>query len=789
MVSIFVIEDFNLYVVSEMPGSDVYRQSDIQPKPQLMPCFQKEVQSYSSSGCIDEHLADPFKEDNIMNFSMSSLTSHKETTTKADDTNTGNGKATVLMSDQTGEELPSVSMNFFDATAREKETERFGEFLQCLSGTVDDHVESDIFGDTFFGEQHHELFSPQNIELQAAAGQHDKLGASFQIFPEFLQRDEAYNYSKESLGSLSKESVKEADQRHRGIRRHLHFGAAISCKHEGNGTHETANLCLPARQTDFESFVPPHVETRGISGIWQARSCSQTATLWSSFSPSACESVRSTQNYGDLHLNSFVRSESAGSEFSTSKKLGSNPHQQEETLMSDRDHYLCKEIDGIPVLSFSGEIYSHLGYEQQESQAAVEAGSSSYQSSSIMQYPPCDSLHLIPYEQQASLSKGTMPSSEYADIVELNQMSPERNRKKAKYTIKSEGCRRCTCKKSRCLKLYCECFAAGIYCLDTCSCENCINKPEYEDTVLDMRQQTEARNPLAFAPKVVNKATNSPANMMVCINIPGSISAKEFLKKFCSFSFLVWMKLISHSIFGIGVMIIFAFELKRVELDAVMDADVKDVTILMETKQFVENNVAIIKWSNAFPQMLSRDMYGHFDIILNLILSDLYSEQSESLEREQLLSLATSLKPELSISSQTVYRRAERWNNPSQEQQDTLESHNDSIKAERPNQFSSTWEELADIGHLTPPSHCLLGAVASSGSLNIRDCSKKFLGQSQQESSVLSPSGYLNWQHSPSSLTPKLYGCEALPELSSDSFFCNMMMEDATGVSSKNSFT
>ncbi|XP_034896209.1 uncharacterized protein [Populus alba] len=696
-----------------MPGSDVYRQSDIQPKPQLMPCFQKEVQSYSSSGCIDEHLADPFKEDNIMNSSMSSLTGHKETTTKADDTNTGNGKATVLMSDQTGEELPSVSMNFFDATAREKETERFGEFLQCLSGNVDDHVESDIFGGTFFGEQHHELFSPQ--------------------------RDEAYKYSKESLGSLSKESVKEADQRHRGIRRHLHFGAAISCKHEGNGTHETANLCLPARQTDFESFVPPHVETRGISGIWQARSCSQTATLWSSFSPSACESVRSTQNYGDLHLNSFVRSESAGSEFSTSKKLGSNPHQQEETLMSDRDHYLCKEIDGIPVLSFSGEIYSHLGYEQQESQAAVEAGSSSYQSSSIMQYPPCDSLHLIPYEQQASLSKGTMPSSEYADIVELNQMSPERNRwntlmffiqtfrlsvipfqvayvlyllvmlirKKAKYTIKSEGCRRCTCKKSRCLKLYCECFAAGIYCLDTCSCENCINKPEYEDTVLDMRQQTEARNPLAFAPKVVNKATNSPANMMEEGKWMKTSSSRH--KKGCN--------------------------CKKSKC----------------SKKYCECFQGGVGCCNGCRCEGCYNPYGN--------------------------------------KTETVYRRAERWNNPSQEQQDTLGSHTDSIKAERPNQFSSTWEELADIGHLTPPSHCLLGAVASSGSLNIRDCSKKFLGQSQQESSVLSPSGYLNWHHSPSSLTPKLYGCEALPELSSDSFFCNMMMEDATPETLKNTCT
>ncbi|KAJ6711724.1 hypothetical protein OIU79_008038 [Salix purpurea] len=92
---ISVIEEFDLYVVSEMrrvAGSDVYRQSDIQPKPQLMPCFQNEIQSYSSSGCIDEHLADPFNGDNIMNSSMSGPTSHKETATEADDTYAGDGK-------------------------------------------------------------------------------------------------------------------------------------------------------------------------------------------------------------------------------------------------------------------------------------------------------------------------------------------------------------------------------------------------------------------------------------------------------------------------------------------------------------------------------------------------------------------------------------------------------------------------------------------------------------------------------------------------------------------------
>lgn len=50
---------------------------------------------------------------------------------------------------------------------------------------------------------------------------------------------------------------------------------------------------------------------------------------------------------------------------------------------------------------------------------------------------------------------------------------------------------------------YCECFAAGAYCSEPCSCIGCFNKPEYEETVLGARQQIESRNPLAFAPKIL----------------------------------------------------------------------------------------------------------------------------------------------------------------------------------------------------------------------------------------------------------------------------------------------
>lgn len=59
----------------------------------------------------------------------------------------------------------------------------------------------------------------------------------------------------------------------------------------------------------------------------------------------------------------------------------------------------------------------------------------------------------------------------------------------------------CNCKNSRCLKLYCECFASGRYC-DNCNCVSCCNNKENEafrqaavETILD-------RNPNAFRPKI-----------------------------------------------------------------------------------------------------------------------------------------------------------------------------------------------------------------------------------------------------------------------------------------------
>lgn len=38
----------------------------------------------------------------------------------------------------------------------------------------------------------------------------------------------------------------------------------------------------------------------------------------------------------------------------------------------------------------------------------------------------------------------------------------------------------CTCKKTKCNKRYCSCFAAGVKCGVDCNCEDCLNCDKVE---------------------------------------------------------------------------------------------------------------------------------------------------------------------------------------------------------------------------------------------------------------------------------------------------------------------
>lgn len=60
----------------------------------------------------------------------------------------------------------------------------------------------------------------------------------------------------------------------------------------------------------------------------------------------------------------------------------------------------------------------------------------------------------------------------------------------------------CKCSKSKCLKMYCECFTQGRYCDDSCNCIDCKNTPENVDKIKQARKSIRSRNPQAFKPKV-----------------------------------------------------------------------------------------------------------------------------------------------------------------------------------------------------------------------------------------------------------------------------------------------
>eukprot|EP00798_Chlamydomonas_sp_ICE-L_P020789 gene20789-27616_t len=56
------------------------------------------------------------------------------------------------------------------------------------------------------------------------------------------------------------------------------------------------------------------------------------------------------------------------------------------------------------------------------------------------------------------------------------------------------GNKTCHCKKSQCLKLYCDCFASGLFCAN-CACIHCKNRPEHGSQVMEKRDIIMSRDP------------------------------------------------------------------------------------------------------------------------------------------------------------------------------------------------------------------------------------------------------------------------------------------------------
>ncbi|KAL3586281.1 hypothetical protein D5086_013148 [Populus alba] len=109
--------------------------------------------------------------------------------------------------------------------------------------------------------------------------------------------------------------------------------------------------------------------------------------------------------------------------------------------------------------------------------------------------------------RQLDFTQGVLPELQPSPVVvtpakpESPKSRPRLNAELKDGTPKKQ--KQCNCKHSRCLKLYCECFASGTYC-DGCNCVNCYNNVENEAARREAVEATLERNPNAFRPKIAS---------------------------------------------------------------------------------------------------------------------------------------------------------------------------------------------------------------------------------------------------------------------------------------------
>ncbi|OMP00145.1 hypothetical protein COLO4_12886 [Corchorus olitorius] len=441
-------------------------------------------------------------------------------------------------------------------------------------------------------------------------------GLDLQQGTRFLKRDEIADSSSNAQGQCNYSPSSSA-------KRHLTLGSLSLVEGSGNKSkskHESFDKILGFSSENIWSHVLEHNVGQEASQRRQGicRNLQFEATFNkkgdAGFScQTTSDSVSFTENGGNRIIPSHTMFQSNGSDFISMKKLTDYQISQEKHIFgNERSNYLLKDISDS-LISTGREVFNH----------------------------------------DYSMAKRQV----FNHVVVF--------RKRETYIDESEGCKRCNCKRSKCLKLYCECFAAGIYCVDSCACENCYNKPEYEDTVSDVREQIESRNPLAFAPTVVNQANTSP-NVADDQNWISPSSARH--KRGCK----------------------------------------------------CKRSKCLKKYCECY-----RAKVGCSDGCRCECCDNYFGKKSESIFG------------------------AEKWKNPSQENLNTVEVMSDHVKAGTANQFSSTWEELVNLSHLTTHSR----VVPSMTLPDMGGISNVLHAQSQKGNGLQLSPGHYHWYSAPLSTT------------------------------------
>lgn len=80
---------------------------------------------------------------------------------------------------------------------------------------------------------------------------------------------------------------------------------------------------------------------------------------------------------------------------------------------------------------------------------------------------------------------------------------------------------KCGCRRTHCLKLYCDCFAGGKDCSDDCECKGCHNNEDHKEERDEIKEKTKLKNPAAFRDDISNNykichCTKSNCNKRYC---------------------------------------------------------------------------------------------------------------------------------------------------------------------------------------------------------------------------------------------------------------------------------
>lgn len=104
------------------------------------------------------------------------------------------------------------------------------------------------------------------------------------------------------------------------------------------------------------------------------------------------------------------------------------------------------------------------------------------------------------------------------EVMKEESKSPElpRCRSRTQRASPAQDRAVCNCLRTRCLKLYCECFSVNGYCVD-CNCKNCMNRPEFKKQREAAYEAVLTKNPQAFTVKARSAGKGCNCRKTACL--------------------------------------------------------------------------------------------------------------------------------------------------------------------------------------------------------------------------------------------------------------------------------